>query len=212
MLEFDPRQRLKPLDALSHKFFKKMNDESTNTSGPAAAILNPVTSMTSHGLVMQSSSQVDPRSQPLIACGVPSQGANVGVALQLPAELTSKTAAVYASNAPNPQQSPATQPAMGQQISSLSSTNNPPTSLIQQQLQPRVPANVASLPAVISVAAPPSGNSAVAATASLGTPSNSSSAIESQPLFDFNIQVSVFAMSSLYHLHCRFWLFENWLQ
>ena len=32
MLEFDPKQRLKPLDALSHKFFKKMSDESTNTA------------------------------------------------------------------------------------------------------------------------------------------------------------------------------------
>ena len=184
MLEFDPRQRLKPLDALSHKFFKKMNDESTNTSAPAA-ILNPGSSLTSHGLAMQPATQVDPRShqgqQPVLACGVPQ---SVGVALQLPPELTSKPGGYSSNPGPilgNPQQSPAaTQNQMGQ-ISSMTSNN---TASIIQQHQPRnkqqqATSNIASLPTVISVAPPPS-----------GTPSNSSSAIESQPLFDFNIQVS----------------------
>ncbi len=44
MLEYDPKQRIKPLDALGHKFFKKMNDESTNTAVPqtVATVGSPV--------------------------------------------------------------------------------------------------------------------------------------------------------------------------
>ncbi|XP_063726012.1 dual specificity tyrosine-phosphorylation-regulated kinase 1A-like isoform X2 [Symsagittifera roscoffensis] len=76
MLEFDPKQRLKPLDALSHKFFKKMSDESTNTaagvssSAVAGSVIPNVQQQHNHlptspqqGGTAQVSSSTDPRVQ-----------------------------------------------------------------------------------------------------------------------------------------------------